>query len=340
MGGAGPVAGAGAGGGEDFDIAGQFSDESGVLGGGFGFNGWEDNLPLSPPATTTSLSNARAAAPYMPDVAHSGPGTDICNREDSEDVDDNKLDDAPEDLALALSAQLVALSQRTMRAVRRLVHPEGAYLTVSSPEINAVMEDTNTLIRAINSITAPYRELSDNDMIFNCDATTSNTALPFLALTCHQHLVALFHAICDSINRCQKEQKELYQQLQHQYHSPIQRSRQNSDMGPSSIAQFVMVLQLLMHLINRIDRSILQNPPSIRHGSRPSTGNISPVMSSNLILPQIAAEGSSPHGGLLNLVHNSVRTIPDEHEKLRQVIQKLQTELELWLGMIEQTGNN
>jgi hypothetical protein len=336
MGGSGPEAGAGAGagGGGDFDIAGQFPDESGVLGSSFGFNGWEDNLPLSPPATATSLSNALAAAPSVPDVAPSGTGTDNCNREDSEDVDDNKLNDATEDLALALSAQLVALSQRATRAVRRLVRPGGAPLTVSSPEINAVLEDTNTLIRAINNITAPHRERGDNDMTSNGDATTTNSALPFLALTCHQHLVALFHAICDAIYRCQKEQKEHYQQhqQQHQHQSQTQRSRQNSDIGPSSIAQFVMVLQLLMHLINRIDRSLFQNHPSMRHGSRPSTGNISPVTSSDLILSQTAAEGSSPHGGLLDLVQNIVRTIPDEHEKLRQVIQKLQTEIELWLG--------
>lgn len=44
-------------------------------------------------------------------------------------------------------------------------------------------------------------------------------------------------------------------------------------------------------------------------------------------LPKTETSGSS-RGGLLVLVKQAVRTIPSEHENLRQVIQELQKEME------------
>jgi hypothetical protein len=76
----------------------------------------------------------------------------------------------------------------------------------------------------------------------------------------------------------------------------------------------------------------------MRHGSRVSvsTGShLAPVTPStaNHVTPdptriEAAAGSSVPPGGLLVLVQDIVETIPNEHEKLRQVIQKLQTEME------------
>lgn len=254
--------------------------------------------------------------------------TGIDNHEDCEYLDDNKLSDATDDdHALALSSQLVALSQRATRAMRRLVHRGEAPLTVSSPEVNGALEDTNTLIRIINDIATLDNERGE--AVNTSAATTTNSAVPFLAITCHQHLVALFRAICDAIYRCQKEKDEHYE-LQDQQPN---RGGQYSAIGPSSVAQFVMVLQLLMHLINRIDRSLFQSHSSILHGAKSSTGDqIIPATSRASIPSQAAAGGSSPNGGLLILVEDLVRAIPNEHEKLRQAIQKLQTEIELRLG--------
>jgi hypothetical protein len=318
-------------GGHFADLLGQFSSDDGVVLSNFGFNGWEENLqplsplllslpvpvPLTPPSTATSASlNALGGASASTD-----------NLEDSEDVDvdDHKLSDFTGEhehehhLTLALSSQLVALSQRATRAMDRLIRPGEAPLTVSSPEVSGALEDTNTLIRIINNITASDCGRGDS----TGDSTTTHSLLPLLALTCHQHLVALFRAICEAIYRCQKEH---YQQVQHH------RSRQHSDIGPSSVAQFVMVLQLLMHLINRIDRSLFPSNPSMRHGARISSGQIIPITPGDSVQSQALAGSSSTHGGLLVLVQDVVRTIPNEHERLRQIIQKLQTEVELWLG--------
>lgn len=294
------------------DLGGQFPgiEDSGTVAG---FNGWDTNVqPFSP----TSLNSM--AVPSAADAApmSTAPST-VDSREDSEDFDDDK---EPPD---ALSSQLMSLSQRTTRTMRRLVRPGRAPLTVSSPEVNEALEDTNTLTRIINNITAPERDES------TIDSTTTDRGLAFSALACHQQLIALFRCICQAIHRCLQSKKEQHQQQP--------RNRQHNDVGASSVAQFVMVLQLLNHLINRMDRSLFQNNPSMwpRTGLTnsgyvtpvtPSMGNSHTLDSLQLETPS-GAPSSSP-GGLLVFVQDIVGTIPNEHEKLRQDIQKLQTEIE------------
>ena len=236
--------------------------------------------------------------------------------EGSEDVEDSKDPiDAP-------SSQLTSLSQRTMRAMRSLVRPGCGPLTVSSPEVNEVLENTNTLIRIVQKITAPDRTAT------TLDQSTSDEGLAFLALACHQNLVALFRAICDAILRSFQCKKE------HQQHH--HGNRRHSDEGPTSVAQFVMVLQLLMHLNNRMDRNLFQNNPSMWDRTASSTGGyvtpVSPNLADQYTMDSTQSEaaegGSSPTGSLLTLAQDMVGNIPNEHEKLRQVIQKLQTEME------------
>jgi hypothetical protein len=96
-----------------------------------------------------------------------------------------------------------------------------------------------------------------------------------------------------------------------------------------------MVLQLLMHLINRMDRSLFQNGLSIRHDSM-SSGYITPVTPSMMspftidpLQTELSSGTTSPQFGLLVLVQDVVGTVNNEHEKLRQSIQQLQTEMEL-----------
>ena len=299
------------------DLAGQFPgvDDSGSV---TGFNGWDANLLPFSPTSLNSLAapSAADAAPISGLPISTTPST-ADGHEDSEDIDDDK------DPIDALSSQLRSLSQRATRAMRRLVRPGRAPLTVSSPEVNEVLENTNSLIRIINNITAPDRD--DNTL----DPTTTDYGLAFSALACHQHLVALFRAICDAILRCLQSKKE-HQQQHH-------RSREHSDVGPSSVAQFVMVLQLLMHLINRMDRSLFSSNASMWHGAGLSTGGLVTPTTPNVVnhhtidpmqSEAAAGGGSSSPGGLLVLVRDIVKTIPNEHEKLRQVIQKLQTDME------------
>lgn len=303
--------------GSDFaDLVGHFPgvDENGSVAGLM--QGWDANLQPFSPTSLSSLPAPSATEVALMTRARPTTGRD----EDSEDDDAYDNDDI--DTTDALSSQLISLSQRATRTMRRLARPGRVPLTVSSPEVNEALEDTNTLIRIINDITTPDRDDS------TLDPTTTDHGLAFSALACHQHLVALFRAICDAIHRCLEAKKE----HQEQHH----RSRQHSDIGPSSVAQFVMVLQLLMHLINRMDRTLFQGNPSMWQSARSSTdGNITPEtpnLASQHELHSIQAEaasgGSSPQGGILVLVQYITGTIPSEHERLRQVIQKLQTEME------------
>ncbi|KAI1173370.1 hypothetical protein F4777DRAFT_558239 [Nemania sp. FL0916] len=307
-------------------LVGQFHgiDEDGTAAG---FNGWDAQLQL-PPFSPVSLNSL--VAPSATDAADALPFSTAPSTTDGQDDSDDGEDD--KDPPEGLSSQLTSLSQRTAQAVRRLVRPGRGPLTVASPEVSEALEDTNILIRIINNIAS--RDHDDATL----DPSTTNYGLAFSALACHQHLVALFRAICDAIHQCIQSKKEELQQQQ-QYH----RTQQHSDVGPSSVAQFVMVLQLLMHLINRIDRSLFQNNPTMWHCATfssnghitPSTPDIADHHSIDPILSAVTAESSSSssssssaQGGLLVLVHDIMGTIPKEHEKLRQVIQNLQTEME------------
>ncbi|KAI0185486.1 hypothetical protein EV127DRAFT_463795 [Xylaria flabelliformis] len=276
-----------------------------------GFEGWDANLQSFSPTSLNSL-----AAPSGVDAALVSTTPSITDDyEDSEDIEDDK---DPTDV---VSSQLTSLSKRATRAIRHLDRPGRAPLTVSSPEVNVALEDTNTLLGIITKITSPDR----GDIPL--DSVATNYGLVFLALACHQHLVALFRAICDAIHRCLQSKKEHQQQQQW--------DGQDSDVGPSSVAQFVMVLQLLMHLINRIDRSLFQDKSLMWHGARLSStgGHITPItpdmVNGNTIDPlNSETAGGGSHGSLLVLVHDIVGKIPNEHDKLRRLIQELQTEME------------
>lgn len=211
----------------------------------------------------------------------------------------------------ALSSQLMALSQRAMQATRRVVHPGGVAPTVSSPEMSETFEDANTLIRIINNITAD---------------SSDDYGLVFLALASHQHLLALFRSICDVIRQCldsMASDNEHQEQHQHGIHQ--------SDAGPASVAQFVMVLQLLLHLIDRMDRSLQVNKPADCGSDSPNDNQVTPNASPPLVEAGVknkAVGGSLPHGSLPTVAQSIVMSIPDKHEKLKQVIRELQTKIE------------
>ncbi|KAL2830290.1 hypothetical protein BDW59DRAFT_158619 [Aspergillus cavernicola] len=181
----------------------------------------------------------------------------------------------------------------------------------------------------MDNITAPIPDCDDVNITIGINSNTTDYGLAFSVLACHQHLFALFRAICDAIHRCLQCREE---HRNHQY---------SSEIGPSSVAKFIMVLQLLIRLINRMDRSLVasqkqNNPSSMWHGAGlprgdHGDGHIPGSASHHHYDPlqsETATDGQSPPGGLLVLVQEIVGTIPNEHEKLRQVIQKLQTEME------------
>jgi hypothetical protein len=296
---------------------------------------WDESLQslLTPATFFNSLSAVPDLAPVTttsvaPSTTLSRP--ESCDGIIGDDDDDNNNNDNDKDTSAALFSQLISLSQRAKQGIRRLARPGQTPLTVSSPEVNEALENTNALIRIMNSIAAPMSDPDGDGVNINpigINSTNTDHGLAFLALACHQHLVALFRAICDAVCRCLQYREE-----------PRNRQYNSSAIGPSSVAQFIMVLQLLVHLINRIDRSLAasqsQNKTSPSSMSLGAPGNGNNILISaghhdyDRLMSETATDGSSPPGGLLVLVKEIVGTIPNEHEKLRQVIQKLQTEIE------------
>ncbi|KAL4968125.1 Zn(II)2Cys6 transcription factor domain-containing protein [Aspergillus stella-maris] len=306
-------------------------------------NPWDASLQslLTPSTFFNPLSAASDLAPvtiqpenYFPQsTTRSQPESSdsLIDEYDDDDDDDDNDNDTDNDRATSTSlfSQLTSLSKRTRKAKRRLTRPDQIPLTVSSPEVNEALESTNALLRIMNNIAAPITQC---DITLDTNRSTSDQGLAFLALACHQQLVALFRAICDAVRRW----------LQHRDDECRNRQRSNSgsssscssDIGPSSVAQFIMVLQLLIHLINRMDRSLPasrvqnQHNPSLMWPSEEDISSSSSHSHCDPLLPETIASGSPTPGGLLVLVKDIVGTIPHEHENLRQIIQKLQTEME------------
>ncbi|KAF1958924.1 hypothetical protein CC80DRAFT_591806 [Byssothecium circinans] len=201
----------------------------------------------------------------------------------------------------SLFSQLTALSQRAIRASRALVQ-QTTPLAVSSPPVNQALEDTNTFIRIVNKLTAGLE--SDGPHLVVDDG------LIFLALASHHRLLSFFKAICDSIH--------LYLE------TTLSKNEQpRSDLRGD--AQLVMILQLLMHLINRIDQNLFQNKLGTESG-----GLITPITpTSHMPLPLQVEDGRSSYPrGLDVLAEGIFRTIPNRHVELRHVIQELQMRIE------------
>ncbi|KAH7086128.1 hypothetical protein FB567DRAFT_63113 [Paraphoma chrysanthemicola] len=199
-----------------------------------------------------------------------------------------------------LTAQLMKLSDRAVGAAREL---ECAVittpLTVNSSVVNEAFEATNTLVRIVNSIPLGNSTHDYSQPLSSERQVPIEYSLIFQALAAHQHVLALFRAICDSIKRSLGsilQEAELHQQSLHG--------------AGSSSAQFIMVLQLIMHLVNRIGRSL-------GIGSRRS-------IDQSMLTSQ--ADGGEEIGSLQGIINSAqimLRTLPDEHVGLSEVIQKL-----------------
>lgn len=271
-----------------------------------------DSLPAETAAMSVPFSTA-----LLNDDDHHG---------DTEDLDD----EAYQDSRSLLSSQLTAVSQRAMRTARRLARSGNAPLMVSSPEVNEALEDTITWINIVKEITIGL----DDANSWNLSA--ADCGLAFSALACHQNLIALFRAMCDAIHRRLQAGKEQRQQRQAQNY---QHDTRDSGVGPFRVAQFAMVLQMLMHLISRMGRTL------VSHNIDPSAGqeskNASATVDSIMVIDDggiahdrsrassSATSGcSTPRGGLLAHVQEIGGNILGEHEMLRVAIQELQTEMD------------
>ncbi|KAF5531538.1 fungal zn(2)-Cys(6) binuclear cluster domain-containing protein [Fusarium mexicanum] len=314
------------------DLVGQFTDLDRA-----GFNGWDGNIGMIPPSSMSPLNTLAAPAAMVtqdmpPTADHHDDDNNHVNRPEADDDDDSD-NSHEQDVIQELSLQLTAISQRATRA-RRLLHRTGCPPpTVSSPEVNEAFEDTNSLLRIVNNI--------KNTCAHPCDEASPNSIAPdyglvFSALASHQHLLTVFKAICHLIQRCLESMTSAYQHRRQQ-----QQKLHDGDIGPSSVAQFVMVLQLLTHLINRMDRNLVQVNAADGHGQETSLdGQATPItpsigyqdiFQSTLFHRRVknnTTGDAQSQCGLPAIGQVVLGAIPDEHKRLRLFIQELQTRID------------
>ncbi|KAH8810689.1 hypothetical protein F5884DRAFT_258678 [Xylogone sp. PMI_703] len=210
-----------------------------------------------------------------------------------------------------LNEQLMKLSNRATGATREL---EAAIpttpLTVNSPVVHEAFEAANALVHIINSIPLAESTYGSSPPLSRDESErqprTEHSSI-FLALASHQHVLALFRAVCDSIKKSlgsigQGTEPQLQLQALH-------------GVGSSS-AQFIMVLQLLMHLLNRMGRSL-------RMGSRKNSTD-----QHELTFGLKDGGESDSSQGIVDSAQVMLRTLPDEHVKLSELIQELQACIE------------
>lgn len=204
-----------------------------------------------------------------------------------------------------LSGQLMKLSNRAVGAAREL---DGAVittpLTVNSPVVEEAFEAANDLVRIINNIPLADSVCGPSHLLTRERHVPTEHSLIFQALATHQHVLTLFRAIYDSVKR---SLGSILQETEPQ--------QQSLHGAGSSSAQFIMVLQLIMHLVNRIGRSL-------RIGNRRITDQ-------SILTP--LTEGGEESGSLQGIVDSAqvmLRTLPNEHIKLNEDIQELQVCIE------------
>ncbi|TPX13568.1 uncharacterized protein E0L32_006039 [Thyridium curvatum] len=214
----------------------------------------------------------------------------------------------------ALNAELTALNSRTVLSMRSLILPGGAPLTVNSPVVNDAFEATTELIRIINTIAhiSVPKSHEDHGHVVTDGRSSMTSGLVFLSLAVHQHLLGLFRAICNSVERCLDSISSSSKSQQRGLHGE----------GPSS-AQFVMVLQLLIHLIGRMDRSLFSNTMSLTGENQGSSADS--IVSGYMGGDSWDSEGSQC---VIVLAQAIVETLPEEHVKLKDLIQLLLKRME------------
>ncbi|CAK3779714.1 Hypothetical predicted protein [Lecanosticta acicola] len=246
-----------------------------------------------------------------------------------------------------LIAQVTAVNTRASRATRQLHRNSGRSLPlmVNSPEINEAFETANALVQIVNNI--PLARFTSSSSSSSSSSPTTTTSPPgderdfhhatgygliFLALASHQHVLALFRAICASIQRLVGFVAGA---------SEPQRALQPAIHGDeASYAQFVMVLQLIMHLVNRLDRSLQIASEKSHASSHPATAERLPSITHLPVqepTPDAEGEQGSSEGvgvgppaaaRFVDFAQDLMRKLPSEHERLRRVIQRLQTHME------------
>ncbi|KAL2063568.1 hypothetical protein VTL71DRAFT_5373 [Oculimacula yallundae] len=233
-----------------------------------------------------------------------------------------------------LTEQLMRMSNWAIGATRELGRTSTpALLTVNSPVVSEAFAAANTLVRIINSILLASSTSTGTNIDGSSPQPSSSSSPPtdyspiFLALASHQHILALFRVLCDSIKRSLGSISEEAMQMQMQ---PQEEQGLHAAIGSSSSssapAQFSMVLQLILHLLNRISRS-LRMGESRRRSTSISTSTDPYDMMFGMESVGVEDRNSSPQS-IIDSTQLMLRTLPDEHGRLREVVRELRDYIE------------
>lgn len=229
-----------------------------------------------------------------------------------------------------LMLQLIAVSTRATRATRQLDGSDGITpLTVNSPEVNEAFEVANALLRIINSMPLSNPDITPGPSSPSLSPPSplpspsssskafTDSSLVLLVLASHQNVLALFRVICGSIQRSLESMAPGSAQQQQALHGD----------GASS-AQFVMVLQLVIHMNNRLSRSL-------RIESHNATSTVAGKMAflhphELTIELQAGGEdsGAGVSQGVVKIAQEILMKLPEELGQFRKVIGELQTRME------------
>lgn len=357
---------------------------SGFDGSDLGLSSSWDTSPFSPSLSLGGPTGNTMGGDRDRDQDFVGPST-ASHRGSLSTIDE-------EDPLDTLSLQLTALNSRAKDAMHRLMRPDSAPPTVNSPVVNEAFESTATFIRILQRIPdaslastvamgpggtggtgrtgggggGEGRESEPGRPLGGASRTGTGTisrqsspmasGLAFLVLASHQHLLGLYGAICDAVERCLESslagasdnhhasdwngRPEPPQAQAHAQQAPQQRGLHDEGSGPGpgpSSAQYAMVLQLLLHLVGRTYRSLFADcSVSLDGDSNSTTGSSQEGGGAVHARPGTREEPANEawtlgSGGSLCIpahVQAIVRTLPDEHVRLKQVLQALLERIE------------
>lgn len=223
--------------------------------------------------------------------------------------EDNEIDTSMSTTALlqTLQQQIMMLNSDILSVKHQLLSDRSP-ASVSSLCVSKALEGTKTWLRIVQgmlSITTPvepHGAPKEAAVGVNC-ASADLGAMTMMILAGHQNLLSLFGAICGSIEqnlRTMTDRRDSHSSkilLQHE--------------ALPSAAQFTMVLQLLLHLVNRVDRVLLSTRDA-------SDGGMEPL--------------HEPHKrssmGILSLTQSLIQTMPYAHASLQKTILALQARVE------------
>ncbi|KAF5554447.1 fungal zn(2)-Cys(6) binuclear cluster domain-containing protein [Fusarium napiforme] len=214
-----------------------------------------------------------------------------------------------------LTSQAMAVSTKTISATMALYHPRSAPPTVSSQYVNQAFDGTRTLVRIINTISMIISGENDENTLEG-ESCCGIGGLALTTLACQQHLLGLFKAIYKSIEHCIDEKSREKTAFGIDDSSSL-----IGDPAPSS-AQFTMVLQLLVHLINRLDRCLFTGVQSTPSPNKHQGGMNVTHFEKN------ADELGSDRTSIAGLAQGSITGLSLEYHRLRQIISQLQGQMD------------